>query len=24
VFHRDAAKFHAAQIRWLNPRDYEV
>jgi hypothetical protein len=23
VFHRDAAKFQAAQIRWLNPRDYE-
>ena len=23
VFHRNAAKFSAAQVRWLNPRDYE-
>ena len=23
VFHRDAAKQGAAQVRWLNPRDYE-
>jgi hypothetical protein len=23
VFHRNAAKFNAAQIRWINPRDYE-
>jgi hypothetical protein len=22
VFHRNAAKFNAAQVRWLNPRDY--
>ena len=22
VFHRDAAKFGAAQVRWINPRDY--
>lgn len=24
VFQRNAARFQAAQIRWLNPRDYEV
>jgi hypothetical protein len=23
VFHRDAAKDQAAQVRWINPRDYE-
>lgn len=24
VFQRNAARFQAAQVRWLNPRDYEV
>jgi hypothetical protein len=24
VFHRDAAKDQAAQVRWINPRDYET
>jgi hypothetical protein len=24
VFHRDAAKNQAAQVRWINPRDYET
>jgi hypothetical protein len=23
VFHRNAAKFNAAQVRWVNPRDYQ-
>jgi hypothetical protein len=24
VFHRGAARFNAAQVRWINPRDYEA
>jgi hypothetical protein len=24
VFHREAAKHQAAQVRWINPRDYET